>query len=172
VASRPDLEEYLDDYRTWILGRYPPERAFERLLRSLPEDDVRLVAEEHERRTRKFIELTDPRVLRGQPHIESWYPGPDFPEAWCWPGYKQILRDRIPDVRAVESIDSASTKIMAHLPHPNQGTISTRGLVIGHVQSGKTSNYAALIAKAADVGYQLFIVLAGMTSSLRQQTQR
>ena len=35
------------------------------------------------------------------------------------------------------------------------------GLVIGYVQSGKTSNYIALCAKAADYGYNLVIVLSG-----------
>jgi hypothetical protein len=46
-----------------------------------------------------------------------------------------------------------------------------RGLVMGHVQMGKTTNYSALIAKAADAGYRIIVVLAGMTSSLRYQTQ-
>ena len=48
----------------------------------------------------------------------------------------------------------------------------TQGLVVGHVQSGKTANYSALIAKAADSGYRLIIVLTGIHNSLRQQTQR
>ena len=39
------------------------------------------------------------------------------------------------------------------------------------MQSGKTANYTALIAKAADVGYRLFIVLSGIDNGLRLQTQ-
>jgi hypothetical protein len=46
-----------------------------------------------------------------------------------------------------------------------------RGMVMGHVQSGKTTNYSALICKAADVGYKVIILLAGITNSLRAQTQ-
>lgn len=42
---------------------------------------------------------------------------------------------------------------------------------MGHVQSGKTTNYSALIAKAADAGYKIIILLAGLTNSLRAQTQ-
>ncbi len=42
---------------------------------------------------------------------------------------------------------------------------------MGHVQSGKTTNYAALIAKAIDAGYRQIVVLAGVTNSLREQTQ-
>jgi len=46
-----------------------------------------------------------------------------------------------------------------------------KGLVVGQVQSGKTSNYTGLICKAADAGYKLIIVLAGIHNNLRSQTQ-
>jgi hypothetical protein len=49
--------------------------------------------------------------------------------------------------------------------------ISKYGLVVGQVQSGKTSNYTGLICKAADAGYKLIIVLAGIHNNLRSQTQ-
>jgi hypothetical protein len=39
------------------------------------------------------------------------------------------------------------------------------------VQSGKTSNFTAVIAKAADWGYRLFVVLSGIHNNLRRQTQ-
>jgi len=47
-----------------------------------------------------------------------------------------------------------------------------RGLVVGYVQSGKTTMMNMTIASAVDVGYRLIIVLAGMTNLLREQTQR
>ena len=46
-----------------------------------------------------------------------------------------------------------------------------RGMVIGHVQSGKTLNYSSVINKVADAGYRIIILLAGLTNSLRRQTQ-
>lgn len=46
-----------------------------------------------------------------------------------------------------------------------------RGLIIGDVQSGKTATYSGLICKAADAGYKVVILLAGITESLRRQTQ-
>ena len=46
-----------------------------------------------------------------------------------------------------------------------------RGLVMGHVQSGKTANYCGLVCKAADAGYKVIIVLSGVHNSLRSQTQ-
>ena len=46
-----------------------------------------------------------------------------------------------------------------------------RRLVVGHVQSGKTGNYSGLVCKAADAGYKIIIVLAGLHNNLRSQTQ-
>ncbi|MBI2847140.1 MAG: Z1 domain-containing protein [Chloroflexi bacterium] len=44
-------------------------------------------------------------------------------------------------------------------------------MVVGHVQSGKTANYAGLICKAADAGYKLVVIIAGIHNILRNQTQ-
>src|SRR3954463_12555974 len=44
-------------------------------------------------------------------------------------------------------------------------------MVVGDVQSGKTSNYSGLICKAADAGFSAIIILAGMHNNLRSQTQ-
>lgn len=52
-----------------------------------------------------------------------------------------------------------------------EGAWDRRGLVVGHVQSGKTGNYTGLICKAADAGYKIIIVLAGLHNNLRAQTQ-
>ena len=46
-----------------------------------------------------------------------------------------------------------------------------RGLVVGQVQSGKTAHYTGLICKAADAGYRLIVVMAGVHNNLRSQTQ-
>jgi hypothetical protein len=44
-------------------------------------------------------------------------------------------------------------------------------MVVGNVQSGKTANYTDVITKAADAGYRLIIVVAGIHNNLRDQTQ-
>ena len=69
------------------------------------------------------------------------------------------------------SLDETSTAVVARLGNPSIAKFSTRGLVLGYVQSGKTANFTATIAKAADAGYRLFIVLSGVHNSLRRQTQ-
>lgn len=73
---------------------------------------------------------------------------------------------------AVDSIDESSDAILSHLAEPNVSDDRRKGLVIGNVQSGKTANYAAVIAKALDEGYKLVIVMSGVHSNLRKQTQR
>ncbi len=63
--------------------------------------------------------------------------------------------------------------MLSRLSDPTSKEIyPVKGLVMGYVQSGKTAHFSALIAKAADAGYRLIIVLAGTLDILRQQTQR
>lgn len=73
----------------------------------------------------------------------------------------------------VTSVDTVTDEIMGFLGNPKdkESWNRIRGLVMGHVQMGKTTNYSALISKAADSGYRIIIVLAGLTNSLRYQTQ-
>jgi hypothetical protein len=73
--------------------------------------------------------------------------------------------------RIVKSIDSATGLIMRSLPNPRRKDFDYKGLVLGYVQSGKTANFTALIAKAVDAGYKIIIVLAGIHNNLRKQTQ-
>ena len=71
----------------------------------------------------------------------------------------------------VKSIDEATFSIIKKLANPLRNEFNYKGLVVGYVQSGKTANFTALIAKAADTGYKLIIVLAGIHNVLRRQTQ-
>ncbi|MEP1123398.1 MAG: Z1 domain-containing protein [Ilumatobacter sp.] len=76
----------------------------------------------------------------------------------------------IPDDVVPATNDSAD-QIVARLGNPLAENITTRGLVLGHVQSGKTTSFLAVAAKALDNDYDLVIVLAGVHNSLRRQTQ-
>lgn len=71
---------------------------------------------------------------------------------------------------AIIGIDDSSTNVMNGL-RASGIPQNTRGLVLGYVQSGKTTNFMSVIAKAADSGFRLIIVLTGITDNLRQQTQ-
>ncbi len=71
---------------------------------------------------------------------------------------------------AIDSIIRESKKILSYAADPEFHE-RKKGLVMGDVQSGKTSNYLALASLACDYGYKLILILAGMTDSLRIQTQ-
>jgi hypothetical protein len=104
-------------------------------------------------------------------NIESWYAGPRA-EDRDWPALVEILREDGWSGDALRVLDESSTKVVAQLPNPHgKDDYQCRGLVLGYVQSGKTTNFTAVIAKAADTGYRFFIVLSGIHNALRQQTQ-
>ena len=74
--------------------------------------------------------------------------------------------------RVIQSLDTMTDTLLGLLHDPLQdGDWERRGLVIGHVQSGKTANYLGLVSKAADAGYKFIIVIAGIHNELRRQTQ-
>ncbi|WP_128562150.1 Z1 domain-containing protein [Methylobacterium crusticola] len=74
--------------------------------------------------------------------------------------------------QVVATLDNVTDELLDFSGNPKEsGVGSRRGMVIGHVQSGKTTNYSALICKAADAGYRTILLLAGITNTLRSQTQ-
>jgi len=88
-----------------------------------------------------------------------------------WRRYRDFQENKLSDV-VVDGLDEATDNILGLLEDPLRTSAwDRRGLVVGHVQSGKTSNYSGLICKAADAGYKIIIVLAGMHNNLRSQTQ-
>ncbi|MDO4900909.1 Z1 domain-containing protein [Actinomyces sp.] len=89
-----------------------------------------------------------------------------------WDGYRSLLESRLP-AESVADIDAATTDIVGRLADPSGSEpYQSKGLVVGHVQSGKTANFTGVIAKAIDAGYRLIIVLTGTVEILRSQTQR
>ena len=91
---------------------------------------------------------------------------------YYWPRYQQLLQSKglPPDV--VTKTDGVTDRILDHMGNPREtGHWDRRGMVMGHVQSGKTANYTGLICKAADAGYRFIVVIAGIHNNLRNQTQ-
>lgn len=90
-----------------------------------------------------------------------------------WTRFRSYLQDEknfAPDT--LSKLDRLTDRILDGLFDPTANIeIDKKGLVVGQVQSGKTSNYTGLICKAADTGYKLIIVLAGIHNNLRSQTQ-
>lgn len=90
-----------------------------------------------------------------------------------WDRFQRLLEEEQGWPRdTVERLGEMTDAVLERLEDPRrEGPWDRRGLVAGHVQSGKTANYTGLVCKAADAGYKLIIVLAGIHSSLRSQTQ-
>jgi hypothetical protein len=91
-----------------------------------------------------------------------------------WRRYERYLREKKGWVPAsLSSLGKITDNILDRIGDPKRAQQwDRRGLVVGSVQSGKTANYTGLICKAADAGYKLIIVMAGMHDNLRSQTQR
>lgn len=88
-----------------------------------------------------------------------------------WPRYRDWMEKQL-SYKAIEALDQDTDNILGMLEDPLRSDLwDRRGLVVGHVQSGKTGNYTGLICKAADAGYKIIIILAGQHNNLRSQTQ-
>ncbi|MBB3695926.1 Z1 domain-containing protein [Flammeovirga yaeyamensis] len=115
--------------------------------------------------TKETTELVHDKVkpwLNDAKHTIKW----DY-----WKRYKDYLLRKDASF-PVDSIDEQTDKIIDKLVKPEKNiSWDRRGLVVGHVQSGKTANFIGLINKAADIGYSLIIVIAGIHNTLRAQTQ-
>ncbi|WP_163532351.1 hypothetical protein [Helicobacter suis] len=92
-------------------------------------------------------------------------------ESFYWNRLKEYLEDRYAP-KVVEPIDEDTDSIMNQIGDPKQSSEGIYGMVVGAVQSGKTSNYACLINKATDAGYKFIVILAWDKENVRGQTQR
>ncbi|MBC8321253.1 MAG: Z1 domain-containing protein [Bacteroidetes bacterium] len=123
----------------------------------------------------------DAKMLVADPDREEWLSETGEPykreiEWKYWNDYKELLLIKGMSYNIVDgaysSIGKHTSMILSRLDDPiRPGPWDRRGMVVGDVQSGKTSNFIGLICKAADAGYGVIIVLTGMYNDLRSQTQ-
>ncbi|ADT97565.1 Z1 domain-containing protein [Mycolicibacterium gilvum] len=94
--------------------------------------------------------------------------------ALYWPHYRDhLLKQPGWSGESVAALDDATDQVVQRLSDPSSDdSYQSKGLVVGYVQSGKTANFAGVIAKAIDAGYRLIIVMTGTIELLRSQTQR
>jgi hypothetical protein len=120
------------------------------------------------------LALSEPIVI-AEAHKE-WLDalGPGERSGFFWNAYQGVLRTRHKwSETAIGELHLSTNEVLRRLSDPCEASVyATKGLVVGYVQSGKTANFTALAAKAADAGYRLIIVLAGTLNVLREQTQR
>jgi len=106
-------------------------------------------------------------------HVE-WLPVARGERSWdFWDRYRRFLEEvKLMPKKVVWRLDASTDQVLRQMEDPRRpGRWHREGLVVGQVQSGKTANYIGLICKAADAGYKLIVVLAGIDNGLRSQTQ-
>lgn len=161
--------DYVEDFNDQSrLGR-DLDATKKKYLRRFPDSTAEI--EEAYERQRKALGFANRRhqigAYKREKRGEHWY-RPDVNVDVFWPPLRAIIESDLGD--AIESIDDSSTAVVNGL-RPHLELQNTKGLVLGYVQSGKTTNFLSVIAKAADAGFRLVIVLTGITENLRQQTQ-
>lgn len=138
--------------------------------RWMPEELKRIALERYEEQLNQVRRIEDPGALVDRrAKGDAWYtPSEDDKLFHALMGR---LRDKGMPSTALDVLDDSSTVVLNDMRPPGSARIDTRGLVLGYVQSGKTTSFMTVAAKAADVGYRLVIVLSGITNNLRKQTQ-
>ncbi len=114
------------------------------------------------------------QVLDDKTGHVPWLPEARASINWNFWGRYEHFQTEVKHIpgQVVARLGSTTDDILSRLEAPSRpGTWDRRGLVVGNVQSGKTSNYSGLICKALDSGYKVVVVLAGLHKSLRSQTQ-
>ncbi len=120
------------------------------------------------------IRMDEFRIIEKEESRLPWINDKKASIEWnFWNRYRDYLQDEknYPET-VLNQLDKLTDRTLDGLFNPIlHGLISKYGLVVGQVQSGKTSNYTGLICKGADAGFKLIIVLAGIHNNLRSQTQ-
>ena len=119
------------------------------------------------------VRMTDGAALQ-DPEFEPWLDaarsGIDF---YYWNRYRRLMAEKGLSGQVLGGLGNVTDRILGLLENPERpGRWDRRGMVMGHVQSGKTANYIGVVTKAADAGYRVIIIIAGLQNRLRNQTQR
>lgn len=132
----------------------------------------------------EILQAKLPPRTHGNPIIavdhENWYTEDRKSKGHYGPSLIKYLEGRGWTPQNIGLIDEASDDIIGNIADPDwaldplrqNSTFACRGLVVGYVQSGKTTTINLTTAKAIDAGYRLVIIMSGMTNLLRKQTQR
>lgn len=160
VLSEQTIDEQIDEIR------YLPKF---RALNDEEVDEVRIEIKS------EFSIKLDKGVLIQEKGHEKWFLSKKSSlDMKYWERYrKYLLTDKGFATKVVNTMDDVLDTLTDLLGDPSRDvSYNRRGLIIGDVQSGKTSNYTGLICKAVDSGYKVIVLLTGTIEKLRQQTQQ
>ena len=120
------------------------------------------------------IKTFEPDVLVEDPNSNRWFTLQDDNSRTYFKRYRDYLRQQGWGNDMLDNLESNCEKTLSRCADPkDKATVDSkkRGLVMGDVQAGKTANYLGLINMACDYGYRVIVLIAGLTDSLRTQTQ-
>ena len=109
------------------------------------------------------------------PGFEKWFDAARRREtAWFyWDRYRDLLAREGFAGPVLAAMNEKTNRVIELCGDPlSMEPFDRRGMVMGDVQAGKTGNYTALVSKAADVGYRVIVIIAGIHENLRSQTQK
>lgn len=144
------------------------------LLGQLSEDEKRVLEEARKQIQADLLNYLPiiSSTITPDVRINNWVTKEIIDKRYYWPLCKKWMSEEYSPAIA-QNIDLESEEVLKSLHNPiDQEKWSTRGLVMGQIQRGKTANYCGVICKAADAGYKLIIVLSGIHNDLRKQTQK
>lgn len=160
--KREDIEEAIDDLMPALRKKFDWD-----------EDKIKEnLQREVESQTTTWL-VENAVVLQNDENHIPWFDDRRSELDWeFWNTYTEYLQDKGWSPNLIDNLDRSTDDIIRRLEDPlRKGNWDRRGMVVGEIQSGKTSNYIGLACKAFDAGYKLVIILAGIHNSLRSQTQ-
>lgn len=128
------------------------------------------LAEEYEKNRVKFKRLSESQALSQTGYRMALK---DFPSGGYWDEYYRTLCEKY-SIPSAQAIRTSCEMILTRLTL-NEGVVTAyrepvKGAVFGSVQSGKTSNMEGIIAMGADQGFNMFVILSGNITILKDQT--
>lgn len=138
----------------------------------LNNEDIKVV--KNKIMSERAIRLEFGTLLQGDYKYKKWFLNKKSElEMKYWERYKKyLLQEKNFSINVVNKMDDILDTLADLLGDPSsEENFQRRGLILGDVQSGKTSNYTGLICKASDAGYKVIVLLTGTIEKLRRQTQ-
>jgi len=102
-------------------------------------------------------------ILRDQDQLARWTPMEGEETFNLLDHLKFPEKDR-------ETLKNEAVAVLAQCIPPTSPSGKETGLVIGYIQSGKTTSFTTVAALARDNGYRLIIVITGITRNLFEQS--
>lgn len=179
ILQEGTIEEEIKNWKT-VIGTMPPS-ILKTILGLEDEAHIRSLTNDEWNYLQKELEMSFVvRISKGvlvtgeiqRTRDLSWWTSKKQIESdkYYSSNYMSFMKHSLPP-EVLNTIDEDTNAIMNNLADPSLDEFSIYGMVVGHVQSGKTSNYASLLCKAADAGYRFIVVIAGGQNNLRNQTQ-